>query len=357
MGATFREPAKCVIELDRQPLPGELSRAVCEITVLMSRRQAAKGALVFKSFRDESGNWSIQDAGVIEPWKPVVITAIFGSRREEVFRGFIKNVVMEYPDDMGEVSVTAELQDQTLALDREHIRRVWTNTDRRISDGQIVRDLVKKTFDRVDVDQGLVHTSLCQDATAAVFIRERAEAIGYELYARSGTLYFKKPILDEEPQPAIRVYAGSLSNCSRLTVSHDGHLPDQVRLDHAVGVGHENKSSVFTPKLSLLGSRPATSRIGGFSPYVWRLNRPQGDSPAQMEASAQAKADQNAWKISAEGVLDGGRYGHVLVTHKTVEVDGVGPTYAGRYYVDEVTHRFGPLGYEQNFRLLRNATG
>ena len=81
-----------------------------------------------------------------------------------------------------------------------------------------------------------------------------------------------------------------------------------------------------------------------------------GASRAELERRAQAKADENAWKISAEGELDGTLYGHVLLTHVTVEVDGVGETYGGRYYVDEVTHHFDSEGYRQHFKLLRNAT-
>jgi hypothetical protein len=38
-------------------------------------------------------------------------------------------------------------------------------------------------------------------------------------------------------------------------------------------------------------------------------------------------------------------------------VDGAGETYGGRYYVDEVQHRFSTEGYRQGFKLLRNATG
>ena len=40
-----------------------------------------------------------------------------------------------------------------------------------------------------------------------------------------------------------------------------------------------------------------------------------------------------------------------------VEVDGVGELYSGTYYVDEVTHRFSRKGYDQAFKLMRNALG
>jgi len=87
------------------------------------------------------------------------------------------------------------------------------------------------------------------------------------------------------------------------------------------------------------------------------MEQPNGANAAEVEARAQAKANENAWKVIAEGELDGALYGHVLLTHKTVMVDGAGTTYGGLYYVSSVEHRFSTAGYRQRFKLLRNATG
>ena len=78
--------------------------------------------------------------------------------------------------------------------------------------------------------------------------------------------------------------------------------------------------------------------------------------PALSKARAQAKANDNQFKIMAEGVLDGTQYGHVLLPSLPVTVDGTGTTYGGRYYVDEVTHKFTKGVYEQSFKLMSNAT-
>ena len=77
----------------------------------------------------------------------------------------------------------------------------------------------------------------------------------------------------------------------------------------------------------------------------------------EARTRAQAKANENAWKVKADGELDGSLYGHVLLTHKLVGVYGVGETYSGLYYVDTVSHTFDQNGYRQSFKLLRNATG
>ena len=87
------------------------------------------------------------------------------------------------------------------------------------------------------------------------------------------------------------------------------------------------------------------------------MQQPGGATLAEVQTRAQAKANELAWKITAEGELDGALYEHVLMTHKTVNVDGIGDYYGGTYYVDEVQHRFFAEGYRQKFKLLRNATG
>jgi hypothetical protein len=87
------------------------------------------------------------------------------------------------------------------------------------------------------------------------------------------------------------------------------------------------------------------------------LQRPAGSSLEEARSRAQARANENAWKVKANGELDGSLYGHVLMTHKLVGVYGVGDTNSGLYYVDAVSHAFGQTGYRQSFKLLRNATG
>jgi hypothetical protein len=117
------------------------------------------------------------------------------------------------------------------------------------------------------------------------------------------------------------------------------------------------ENETIGPDLSLLGKKAASSEDAGLVPFVWQMQRPAGSSLEEAVSRARAKANENAWKIEANGELDGTLYGHVLLTHKPVGVYGIGSTYSGRYYVDEVTHIFDQNGYQQAFKLLRNATG
>jgi hypothetical protein len=62
-------------------------------------------------------------------------------------------------------------------------------------------------------------------------------------------------------------------------------------------------------------------------------------------------------KVTAEGEVDGSLYGSVMRVAQPIELDGVGTTFSGTYYVDAVTHRFNDRGYRQRFTILRNAFG
>jgi hypothetical protein len=51
------------------------------------------------------------------------------------------------------------------------------------------------------------------------------------------------------------------------------------------------------------------------------------------------------------------RYGHVLRTARLVSVRGVGHSYDGDYYVQQVTHRIQRGQYTQSFSLNREGRG
>ncbi|TKB25861.1 hypothetical protein FCL47_12250 [Desulfopila sp. IMCC35006] len=351
----FRQPAICRIYVDGEEVV-DLKPYLVEATVETSRAAAAVCTLVFDTFRLEDQSWKVQDADVFLPWKPLRIEAHFGDYSEEVMRGYVKEVWSDTPEQMGKAKVIVMCQDESLLLDREHIRRVWSTEDEAMTDGDIVHEIAGTRFD-VDSEVGLNNLSLNQDSTSIHFLRDRAEANGYELYFREGTVYFKPPQLDEDPQASIMAYMGERSNCLRISVQHDGHKPDEVTLVRAAETGTELEQESFTPNLTLLGREAATSGGMGLVPFNWQMSRPAGSSLEEARARAQAKANENAWKIIAEGELDGSLYGHVLLTNKLVGVYGIGDTYGGLYYVDKVTHVFAQTGYRQSFRLLRNATG
>ena len=352
----FREPGEAVIRVDGEEIT-DFYPYVREIQVDMKRGAATVCTLVFDTIRTESGAWSIQDSGIFAPWKEIVIEAAFGSYNEEVMRGYIREVKIDCPQQMGTATVVVSGQDESFVLDREHVRQVLSTEESPLSDGDIVTQIARDHGFDTEVESGLTNMALNQDGTFIRLLKDRAEANGFELFIRRGVLHFHPPDLEGEPLAAIKVYAGDQTNCLRFSLSHDGHKPDQVSVTRAAETGTQMEEETFSSELPLLGSTAATSENMGLTPFVWRMEQPVGATLEEARARAIAKANENAWKIVAKGELDGAIYGHVMLTYRTVTVDGVGEIYDGLYYVDEVKHLFSSGGYRQEFSLLRNATG
>lgn len=356
----YREPAECVISVGKAKQEiTELYRFLVEVVVEASVDQPSIATLNFETRRDEKGQWSVQDSGLLATWEPILVEAAFGSTTEEVMRGYIREIRAAYPEDAGSATVTVECQDESLALDREHVRREW-GAESPSSDAMILQEIVAGKHGLLldsDSEDGLSGLVLNQDATDICFLRERAERNGYELIFREGTVYFGPMRLDADLQECILVYAGPDTHCYSISIQDDGHKPDQVAYDSPATDGPEVTQEVVESDLILLGNESADSSASGLSDFAWRMKEAGGLSAEELQAIAQGKVNKNAMKIRAEGELDGSLYGHVLRVGEPVSVDGLGERYSGSYYVSSVTHRFNMEGYRQTFTLLRNAYG
>ncbi|MCL2177863.1 MAG: hypothetical protein FWC28_05905 [Proteobacteria bacterium] len=354
----LRRLANCLVTIDGREI-SDLYPWLKQVSVETSRKDAAICTLKFISVRNEHGEWNVQDADVLVPWRRILIEAVFGTESEEIMRGFIRDIRVEYSDDMN-VSVTVTGQDESILLDREHVQKTYSTFEQPLMDDALIRELLKPHWvgSQIEVSAGTTCGNLYFDGRPIRLIRDRAALNGYEFWVRKGKAYFGPPDLEGDPQPGILFYVGPTSNCFKFSVFHDGHRPDSVCFVDApessseVG-GGETYSNQSLP----LGETLANSKNQGLGDFVWRIQTPRGSTLAEREARAKAKAEEVAWKIRATGELDGSIYGHVLQPNRTVKVDGVGRTHAGIWYVDEVKHHFSADGYCQAFRLMRNATG
>jgi hypothetical protein len=365
LSAPFRAPAECVVLIgDDQHEMSDLYDFLVEVTVESGRSEAATARLEFESRRDIDGSFVVQDHADIAAWKPILIQAAFGDRREEVFRGFVREIRAEYPEDPARAAVTVECQDESLALDRQHMRRRWMD-QAPTSDAVVVTTILggyTSPFGGAltlapSSGPGLAGLTLNQDATDARFLRERAQANGYELIFGSGSVHFGPMQLSAAAQPTVLVYAGADTDCISFSARIDGHAPNQVAFDLADSQTGSAQRVTVGPDLPLMGTRPARDSQSGLSDFVWVMAREGADDEQELRAKAQQRANEVSLRVSAEGELDGSLYGHVLRAGVPVGVDGAGDDFSGTYYVDTVTHRFSATGYRQAFRLLRNALG
>ncbi|WP_238366290.1 phage late control D family protein [Mesobacterium pallidum] len=357
----FRQAASVLIQVgEAQADIGSVAALVSHIEVRVGRAEAATATLTIDDRRDETGNWMAADSGLFDAWTPIVISADFQTHVEEVLRGYITQLKPTYPQNGGEAKLTLEVQDDSAALGREQVRKVWGSEDQPATDRSIVEESIQAlTLSLLPGPDGAASRSLTQDATPIQFLRERARANGFELTFLAGEVYFGPMQLESDPQATIMVYAGSATNCLSFNVTEDAQKPDAIAFELAPREeGSDPITEEVTPDLPLLGQTPcAASGAGVGTPSVLRVSKEGDETEEETRARAQGLANENAFKITATGELDGTLYGHVLLPGRTVRVDGTGERNGGLYYVDSVTHQFTPEGYRQQFQLIRNATG
>lgn len=352
-----RQPVECQIDFDNQEAV-DLYPALVEVVIATSRKQWTTATLIFETRRLEDGTWVIQDDDRVKPWVSVKITAVFGAESEEVMRGYVREVKVDYPAEKGAAKVTVICQDESLKLDRHHVNRPW-GEDAPTTDALIVTTIAKSHDLKIlgIPGEGQTIQELNQNETDVRFLKKRADANGYEILFREGEIHFGDMRLDLEAQPTILVYAGSATNCISFNIQDDGHQPDQAAYQVAAETGHESSEQIVSPNLTVLGNEPVDSTASGLGDFIWRPQRQGINDDAQMAAIAQHAANEASMKIKVDGELDGAMYGHVLRVGEPVGVDGLGERYSGIYYVDEVNHRFDMNGYKAAFKLLRNAYG
>ncbi len=355
-----RAPAECVISVDGAEIT-DLYPFLLEVAVEASRTEAATASLTFETRRDELGKWTVQDAEVLVPWARIVISAAFGSRVEEIMRGYIREVNLETPLDAGAAQVKVECQDDSLRLDRAHNRKTWGTADLPSSDSQLLSEILVTYGLAADPENAAGQDRLvgvAQDDTDIKFLKARAEFNGYELIFRDGRVYFGPLRLQADPQDTLLVYAGAATNCLSLSLRADGHQADAVAYDAPAESGDATTPETVYPDLPLLGTTHADSSGAGLEDFVWKLSAEAGADAQRLQTLAQMKAnDLDIHRVQGEGELDGTLYGHVLQAGLPVPVDGLGDWMSGIYYVDSVSHSFTSAGYKQRFRLLRNAYG
>jgi hypothetical protein len=356
----IREPAECVIKVGADGEEAtDIYPYITEVVVEAARDKATVATLKFETRRDENGKWSVQDSGYFFPWQKIIIEAAFGSYSEEIMRGYVREIKSEYPANAGDTTVTIECQDDSIALDREHVRCDW-GVDSPVDDAYILKQIIETKYELKISDQcaagqsGLV---LLQDDTDIKFLRDRAQANGYELIFGQGKVYFGHMRLDAEPQEVVLVYAGQDTHCYNLSIQDDGHQPDAVAFDLAASEGAGSARQIIKPDLPLMGPDSADSGSLGLSEFTWLMTKEGASNESELQAKALQKVNDAAMKVKAQGELDGSLYGHVLQVAQPVPVDGLGDRYGGLYYVDTVTHTFNSDGYRQSFNLLRNAYG
>lgn len=201
-----------------------------------------------------------------------------------------------------------------------------------------------------------------QSGTDLAFLNQLAQATDYIFTVTPGPVplmnvgYFGPQPRLGLPQSALTVNMGPDTNVSSINFqlnAGDAHQVTGEVQDRTTNTSIPVRSTV--PLRVPLATEPALLNSATAGERRYRPGGARGGAAAMAEA--QAMADRSTDVLTAEGDLDGSRYGKVLQPRQLVGVRGAGRAHDGFYFVQEVKHMLKRGEYKQHFKLTREGTG
>jgi hypothetical protein len=355
LGSADRDMGECIIKVAGREF-SDFYQNLNSTSVYLTRRGSSEATLTFSVMRD-GASWPLEENEQFRTWAQIEIIVVFGESEQPFFSGYIKEINTETGQSGNVGTVTVTCQDIYAAMDRNCSRVTWDEG----RDGlDIIKDVIKPYGLTLVTDlSNLSLPDTHQNVTDFRFIRALAGS-HYEWYLRDQEngdrflVFGNVQAAAESALPKLIIRAGRDTNCLSFNASFDGYKPDGVRFSTAPVTDGEVNMLTTQPQLQLFGSRSADSADSGLEPFEWCLPPGESVKESQAQQSAQAQADENAFKLKANGKLDGTAYGALLMPGMMVEVGGSGQN-DGKWYVDTTKHTFNADGYFVDFELIRNA--
>jgi uncharacterized protein len=304
------------------------------------------------SFRN-TGNSSAQEGYLLFDRRTLdfgkTFSVEFGHPGDEgpVFSGRISGLEASYlPDGQAELLILAEDGFQELRAERR------TRTFEKTTDAKVIKQVASQNnlTHRVDVD-GPTHRLVAQvNQTDLAFLRERAAAVGADLWFDDRTLYAQTRARRNHGNLTL-AYGGRLLE---FTVLADlAHQRTSLRItgwDVGEKATIDVEATASTVQAELHGGHsgsallPATrtERLAGVVP----LSRQEAQSLAETRYRARARGF-----VRGQGVADGSP---ALRVGTTVTLEEIGPLFDGPYYVTMARHSFDTFnGYRTTFHVER----
>ncbi len=272
-----------------------------------------------------------------------------GGQEQELIKGEITALEPDFAEGTHAV-LTVRGYDRAHRLHRGTHSRAFT----RVTDSDLANRIAQEVGLRADVEstsQTYEHV-IQYNQTHMAFLRSRARRIGYEIYVRDRTLYFKRPDARPSGTPLELEWGDQLKAFRpRLT------LLEQVDEVTVKGWDAKNKTEIMgsanrstaAPEIgeSRSGTEAASEAFGAGQRVV--VNRPVS-SQAEADAVAQSLYDEICGGfIEAEGRCTGQP---ALVAGMMVQLNALGDKLSGRYFVTSAAHIYSAQGeYITEFKV------
>lgn len=359
-------PRICQVQIDGHEVDEGFYRDIIAIEVSEHAREPSTFAISLALTMLPDGSYAhVDDDPAADatpaPWKRITISVGFGDNTEVLLDGYVGGLTPHFGRDDAESHLLLWGHDAAFAMDQEEKIVAWD--DRKYS--EVAAEIFRRNGLEADVvDTQVLHATreslLVQRGTDWAFLKQLAERVGFEVYVRGGRGQFKPPELTATPQADLSGRFGTAAtNLVWFRPEMTAAQPTQIAAARADVVSKKiQKVQIDESPQHPLGSTLADSFRSGRSaagaPRMVVRHHASG-SLQEMEALATGVRRRSDWAVSGEGEVDGRRYGRSLRARETVLIKGMGRTYSGAYYVDEVIHHLTRTEYRQRFKVQRNA--
>ncbi len=308
---------------------------------------------------------------LLKPFNRVILILLCGPAPTVLIDGVITTRQLSPGSAPGSGTLTLTGEDVSVMMDLKRARKSYTALSEPLIAMSIIASyaqygLVPMVILPRIIDQPLeFERTPTQQGTDLEQLKSMGERFGHVFFIDPGpvpgvnTAYWGPPRRLGVPQPALTVNMGPETNVEQISFSYNGLAATLVddtfrdnRLDMDIPI--MTFASMRLPPLVPLPALPMQL------PNVRTSLLDQGSGIDVMQAMAKAQGitDKSVDSVvTAQGELDGLRYGGVLKPRGLVGLRGAGFTHDGLYYVKSVSHTIGKGQYKQKFALTREGDG
>ena len=336
-----------------------------QVTTSDSGRSGFQLSLRVGRGRSDLLDYALQLGPLLQPFSRVVLIVSFGGLPEVLMDGIITNQQFSPSSEPGTSTLTLTGEDVSVMMDMEersveHPAQPEMAIAAKIIATYAQYGLIPMVIPPPSLDMPIpIERIPVQQATDLEYLNAMAERFAYVFYVMPGpapltnTAYWGPPIRAGIPQRALSANMGSQTNVNSIDFEHDGLAATTIS-----GSVHDRRLNSSGPVQTFASLRIPLARPSLLAQRRVRRFRGTGLDTMQAFARAQAETDRSHDQVvKASGELDALRYEAILKPRALVGVRGVGDTYNGFYYVQQVSHSISKGSYTQRFSLEREGTG
>ena len=352
------------------PAPPNLLETLERVEVSLGDEGRSGFQMIFKIGRSQTDflDYQALSLPLLRPFSRVVMMVTFNALPQVLFDGVITNQQLSPGREAGQTRLTITGEDLSVMMDLEEISTEHPAQPETVIALKIIASYAQYGIvpivippPSLDVPLPIERTPV-QQGTDLAYLREMAERFAYTFYIEPGPTpllnkaYWGPPVRVGAPQRALTAGMGSSDNVIDINFQNNGLGPQQVS-----GQVQDRTTNVTMPVQTFASTRiPLVTQPAWLTQPHTRQRAFRTSSASTMQAFSRAQAEMDRSQdnvVTGSGTLDALRYEALLKPRGLVGLRGVGYSYDGFYYVNQVTHTIERGSYRQQFSIEREGLG